>query len=108
MKVETIKSTISDEDAYKRGFYYVLMLQTECNGPFLPWCNFLIGDAVVKFATPEDAEAHIKDNHNGVTVYGYRISKVVVEEVKTVENKEAIEDAKTALELCAKIQAEIN
>lgn len=108
MKIENIKPTISDEDAYARGFYYILLIQTELNGPFLPISNFYIGDAVVKFATPEDAEAHIKDNHNGVTVYGYRISKVVVEEVKTVENKEAIEDAKTALELCAKIQAEIN
>ena len=108
MKIENIKPTISDEDAYKRGFYYVLLTQTELDGPFLPVTNFYIADAVVKFATPEDAEAHASVKRYGITTYGYRIAKVVVEEVKTVENKEAIDAAKAALELWPKIQAECN
>lgn len=100
MKVENINPTISDEDAYKRGFYYVLMTQTEPDGPFLPVTNFYIGDAVIKFDTPEDAEAHAKDKRYGVTIYGYRIAKVSIEYEKTVENKEAIESTRAMRELC--------
>lgn len=108
MKIENIKPTISDEAAYAQGFYYILLIQTELDGPFMPISNFYIGDAVVKFATPEDAEAHAPVKRYGTTTFGYRIAKVVVEEVKTVENKEAIDDAKAALELWTKIQAECN
>ena len=100
MKIENIKPTISDEDAYNRGFYYVLLTQTEPDGPFLPITNFYIGDAVIKFATPEDAEAHASVKRYGTTTYGYRIAKVVIEEVKTVENKEAIESARAMREWC--------
>ena len=102
MNVENIKPTISDEDAYKRGFYYVLLTQTEPNGPFLPITNFYIGDAVIKFATPEDAEAHALVKRYGITTYGYRIAKVVVEQFKTVENKEAIENDRVVHEFFAK------
>lgn len=102
MKIEDIKPTISDEDAYKRGFYYVLLTQTEPNGQFLPITNFYIGDAVIKFATPEDAEACASVNRYSITTYGYRISKVVVEEVKTVTNKEAIENYGVVREIFAK------
>lgn len=102
MKVENIKPTISDEDAYKRGFFYVLLTQTEPNGQFLPVTNFYIGDAVIKFATPEEAEAHASVIRYGSTTYGYRIAKVVVEEVKTVENKEAIENDRAVREFIAK------
>lgn len=98
MKVENINPTISAEDAYKRGFYYVLMTQTELDGPFLPVTNFYIGDAVVKFATPEDAESHAKDKRYGDTIYGYRIAKVSIEYEKTVENKEAIESTRAMRE----------
>ena len=102
MNIENIKPTISDEDAYKRGFYYVLLTQTELDGPFLPVTNFYIGDAVIKFATPEDAEACASVNRYGITTYGYRISKVVLEEGKTVTNKEAIENHRMLRELFAK------
>lgn len=102
MKIEYIKSTISDEDAYKRGFFYVLLTQTEPDGQFLPITNFYIGDAVIKFATPEDAEACASVKRYGDTTYGYRISKVVVEEVKTVTNKEAIENVRVLRELFSK------
>ncbi len=102
MKTEDIKPTISDEDAYKRGFFYVLLTQTEPDGPFLPITNCYIGDAVIKFATPEDAEACASVKRYGITTYGYRISKVVVEEVKTVTNKEAIENHRAVLEFFAK------
>ena len=101
MKNEDIKSTISDEDAYKRGFYYILLIQTELDGPFIPITDFYIGDAVIKFATPEDAEAYAV-NRYGITTFGYRISKVVVEEVKTVMNKEAIENYRLVREFFAK------
>ena len=102
MKIEDIKPTISDEDAYKRGFFYVLLTQTEPDGLFLPITNFHIGDAVIKFATPEDAEACASVKRYGVTTYGYRISKVVVEEVKTVTNKEAAENDRAVHEFIAK------
>ena len=108
MKIENIKPTITDEAAYAQGFYYILLIQTEPDGPFLPVSNFNIGDAVVKFATPEDAEAHASVKRYGITTYRYRIAKVSVEEVKTVENKEAIDAAKAAPELWRKIQAECN
>lgn len=100
MEVENIKPTISDEDAYKRGFYYVLMTQTEPDGPFSPVTNFYIGDSVIKFATPEDAEDLASVKRYGITTYGYRIAKVVVEEVKTVTNKEAIEITRAMREWC--------
>ena len=102
MNIENIKPTISAEDAYKRGFYYVLLTQTEPDGPFLPITNFYIGDAVIKFATPEDAEACASVNRYGTTTYGYRIAKVVIEEVKTVTNKEAIENVRVLHEIFAK------
>ena len=106
MKVENIKPTISDEDAYKRGFYYVLLTQTEPDGPFLPVTNFYIGDAVIKFATPEDAEAHASVKRYGTTTYGYRIAKVVIEEVKTVENKDLINAGRRNREFWARLLKE--
>ena len=90
MNIENIKPTISDEDAYAQGFYYVLLTQTELDGPFFFFSYFYIGDAVIKFATPEDAEAHASVKRYGITTYGYRIAKVMIEEVKTVENKDLI------------------
>ena len=100
MKIENIKPTITDEAAYAQGFYYILLIQTALDGPFLPISNFCIGDAVVKFATPEDAESHAHESRYGDKIYRYRIAKVSVEEVKTVENKEAIESTRAMREWC--------
>ena len=106
MKVENIEPTITDEEAYKRGFYYVLLTQSELDGPFLPQVNFLIGDGVIKFATPEDAGAHVNNKRYGYTFFAWRIAKVTVEEIKTVPNQKAIESARAYLAFMAKAQAE--
>ena len=107
MRIEQHQNTISQEEAYRRGYYYILLTRTEFNGIFLPICNFLIGDSIVKFATPEDAEKHALEQGYDKSCYGYRISKVTVEEIKTVANIEMIKNTKAMQDLFEKAMKEV-
>lgn len=75
--------------------HFIISAQERKGDPFLPVCDFKIGDAVKKYASCEEAESQIKHwmqdrNSPWNDCLRYRIERVVSEPVKIINNPEQV------------------
>ena len=75
--------------------HFIISAQEREGEPFLPVCDFKIGDAVKKYASGEEAMAQIESwmqdkNSPRKDCLRYRIDRVVTEPVKLIDNPEQV------------------